>query len=443
MRPEKHAGAAAQTLASGRPPSAGQQALARYAAHLAWLLSLLLLLLNLTALWLILGWHGERDVWTLIYPGITTIALLYPIVGAFLAAHRPHNLTGWLMIGMGASGAISLFAQGCAVYSAANFAIPPPPIALLSWLATWLWLASFILFPLLLLYFPDGRLPGRGWRWLLPLLVLSWGMLLGRAIISWPERASLPVLDGSALDAAVDATGGFWGVVMDLSALLLFVVYLAAILSLVVRYRQARATERLQIKWFAFFGSTAVLVQIGSVLLVPYGGYLSGNLRQVVFAALQAVGFAGIALAIGVAILRYRLYDIDVIIRKTLVYSALTTFLALVYVGVVALVQLVLAVSGQQSQLAIVASTLVIAALFTPVRRRIQNNIDRRFYRRNYDARQVLVRFAEAARAETDPDRLTSELIDVVQETMQPATVGLWLREEWIGLRRHHSANDR
>jgi hypothetical protein len=400
----------------------------RHAGRLAWLLAVLLLALDVAGLWLMFRGREGRDVWTLIYPGITTIALVYPLVGAFLAAHRPRNPVGWLMIVMGASGAVSLFALGCAVYSDVRFVTPPPSIVLLSWLDTWVWMVAFIILPVLLLYFPDGRLPGRGWRWVLPVLGLACGMIIGRAAVFWPDRAELSILDGSALDAAVDAVGGFWGLLMDFSALALFAAYLASIVSLVARYRKAGATERLQIKWFAFAGSVAVLAQIASVVLSPYGGFLGGSLRQVFLALLQASGFASIALAIGIAIFRYRLYEIDVVIRKTLVYSTLTLLLGSLYFGSVILFQqLLIAVTGRDSTAAVVASTLLIAALFNPLRRQIQRVIDRRFYRRKYDAAEALARFAAVTRSEVDPDRLAAEMVQVIQETVQPASVTLWL----------------
>lgn len=399
-----------------------------WAGGLAWMLAILLLCLTVAGLWLIFANRQHVDVWKLIYPGITTIALVYPLVGAFLAAHRPRNPIGWLMMVMGAAGSLSVFAQGCAVYSVARFATPPPTIVLLCWLDTWVWLVSFIVLPLLLLYFPNGRLPGRAWRWVLLLLGLACGMLVGRAITSWPNRANLPILDGSALDAAVDATGGFWGFVLDFSAVMLFAAYLAAIFSLAVRYRRAGTAERLQIKWFAFAGSAAVLVQIGSVVLVPYGGYLAGDWRQILFAVLQAVSFAGIAFAIGIAVLRYRLYDLDVVIRKTLIYSILTLLLAMLYFGSVLLLQqLLITFTNQNSTPAVVASTLLTAALFAPLRQRVQSAIDKRFFRRKYDTQQVLARFAEAARNEVGLDTLTSQLLHVIEETMQPTSVSIWL----------------
>jgi hypothetical protein len=194
---------------------------------------------------------------------------------------------------------------------------------------------------------------------------------------------------------------------------------IGAVASVVVRFRRSRGAEREQMKWF--------VCAVAPMLVIPIGDYLPGIIGSVAFAGV----LIALPTAIGIAVLKYRLYDIDVIINRTLVYGSLTATLVVVYFGGIVLLQRVFVVLiGEQSTLAVVASTLLIAALFTPLRRRIQAFIDRRFYRRKYDARKTLEAFSATLRDETDLDALSDDLVGVVRETMQPAHVSLWLRPD-------------
>ena len=255
----------------------------------------------------------------------------------------------------------------------------------------------------------------------------------GGAIPRWAWRL-VAVLQALFLALSVRAFLAAWGVVAPDSANLQFVLGVPVALATVVlvlyaqayRYRRVySAVEKQQVKWFVF-GMTLLLVELAIVALVPPDE--ASPYLQDLFGLVLLV----IPISIGIAILRYRLWDIDVIVRKTLVYSVLTAFLALVYFGSVVLLQRLFGtLTGvEQSPLAVVVSTLVIAALFTPLRRRIQAWIDRRFFRKKYDAQQVLAQFALTARDETDLDALTAELVRVVQETMQPEHVSIWLRTQ-------------
>jgi hypothetical protein len=189
--------------------------------------------------------------------------------------------------------------------------------------------------------------------------------------------------------------------------------------AVVVRFRRSRGVERQQMKWFLYAAAP--------IVTFPVTDYLPGIVSDLVFAWL----LIGLPTAIGIAVLRYRLYDIDVVINRTLVYGVLTVSLALVYFGsVVGLQRLLSPVVGESNQLAVVASTLAVAALFTPLRRRIQSFIDRRFYRRKYDATRTLGSFSARLRDETDLGTLREDLVGVVRETVQPAHVSLWLRDE-------------
>jgi hypothetical protein len=210
---------------------------------------------------------------------------------------------------------------------------------------------------------------------------------------------------------------------------------------LVLRYRRSGSEQREQIKWIAFAGSfvglMSLITVVSALIFAPEFPDSTGTqpLWLGVLQDVELLSFAGIPVAVGIAVLRYRLYDIDVIINRTLVYGSLTaTLIALYFGGIVVLQRLFVLLTGQQSTLAVVASTLLIAALFNPLRRRIQSFIDRRFYRRKYDARKTLEAFTAKLRDETDFDALNAELVGVVNETIQPAHVSLWLRpdpEQW------------
>jgi hypothetical protein len=278
---------------------------------------------------------------------------------------------------------------------------------------------------LLVLLFPHGRLLAHGWR------AVVWAALAGGALWAfwWATWAQpnyfYPSIDnpfgiGGVLGYTVRALGALGAMAVLLSCI-------ASVLSVFVRLQSAEGEERQQIKWFAY--SAAVLVG-GFFFVVLPAQAIAGPGAAFVFIM---IGLMGIPVAIGIAILRYRLYEIDHIINRTLVYGSLTVMLALVYFGGVTVTQtLFQTLTGQVRvpQLGIVVSTLVIAALFNPLRRRIQSFIDRRFYRRKYDARKTLEAFSAQLRNETDLDALSGDLVGVVRETMQPKHVSLWLHPD-------------
>jgi hypothetical protein len=203
----------------------------------------------------------------------------------------------------------------------------------------------------------------------------------------------------------------------NVSLVLLMSVALLSVTSLVIRYRYGSAQERAQIRWFAL---SATLI---------FGALLASELFNLDSDLVFALLFSIMPIAAAMAILKYRLYDIDLLIRRTLVYSALTGLLALIYFSSIIFLQLLFATrtGTQESNAAVVLSTLLIATLFTPLRGRIQAIIDRRFYRRKYNAAQALAHFAATTRNEVDPDLLTAELVQVIQETLQPISINLWL----------------
>ena len=342
--------------------------------------------------------------------------LAFPLVGALIASRRPRNWVGWILLADGLLWTFGSVLDSYRIYGLARPGSVPFQVAVHA-LSQWLWVPAVGLFAVyLILLFPDGRLPSRRWRHLawfsgavMVLLSAGIGKPFGLEQYPW-VRDAFPVV-----------------------LALLPLCILASAVSLVLRYLRAGSEVREQIKWVAFaalFVGVQFVIDIGaSVLLVP----MTASGREPPWLALlDQVGFimfAGVPIAVGIAVLKYRLYDIDVIINRALVYGSLTaTLVALYFGGIVMLQRLFVALTGQQSTLAVVASTLAIAALFNPLRRRIQGIVDRRFYRRKYDASKTLEAFSAKLRDATDLESLSGDLKAVVGETMQPAHVSLWLR---------------
>jgi hypothetical protein len=356
------------------------------------------------------------------------LILAFSTVGVLIATRQPHNLVGWIMLVAG-------FALGATVLTGTYVdlsAIQPrgrlPGTKWVAWFAQWIWVPGFApTLTFLLLLFPNGRLPSGRWRlvgWLAlaAITILGFGMAFTPGpFVDYPKVTNplgLAPLEGSFLEG-----GGVGWLLLPASVVL-------SASSMVVRYRRARGEERQQIKWFAL---AAAFAAVGWVAITLAYGIDEGTENPLLVAAqlLQLLTFLGIALAVGIAVLKYRLYDIDLLINRTLVYGALTVLLVGMYVGSIVVFQGLLRVlTSQESQLAIVASTLAVAALFNPLRRRIQAFIDRRFYRRKYDAARTLAAFSAKLRDETDLDALNQDLMSVVRETMQPAHVSLWLRPD-------------
>jgi hypothetical protein len=270
------------------------------------------------------------------------------------------------------------------------------------------------------LLFPDGRPPSHRSRWV-GRLALMGGVLLVLGLSLTPGTLDERNYPGVRNPVGVEGAGRLLEGTTTVGTGLALVALLLAVVSMIVRFRRSIGDERQQLKWVVYAGAVAA----GGFALTLF---LSGPLANAVF-ALAFLAFIGVPVAAGVAILRYRLYEIDLLINRTLVYGTLTAALAMVYVGsVVSLQALFRTLTGQESQLAVVVSTLAIAALFGPLRRRVQAFIDRRFYRRKYDAAKTLAAFGAKLREETDLETLSDELVAVVRSTMQPAHVSLWLR---------------
>ena len=354
----------------------------------------------------------------------SVLLLMFPTVGAFVVSRRPENPIGWIFCAVSLIIGVGIFTEGYAAYalhagSATLLGVEYVQYA--AWLSSWTGgpgalLAAAFLF----LLFPDGRLPSRRWR------PVAWMAAIGSLLSALGAAfAPGPLEAHRSIDNPV-GIGGTLGGILDLlgsagtAALILSV--LASGISLILRLRRARGVERQQLKWFVY----AAILMVGG--FAASFVFSSGAVNSIAWTS-GILGFMVLPFATGIAILRYRLYDIDRIINRTLVYGLLTAVLVLVYIGsVVALRGLLFGFTGRSSQLTIVASTLLIAALFNPLRRRIQAFIDRRFYRRKYDAAKTLTDFSAKLRDEVDLDSLTDDLVAVVRETVQPTHVGLWLR---------------
>ena len=398
------------------------------AVWLAW--ALCVLSLALTALSLLLF------ILNLSYPNThlyepwldnTLAAVFYPTVGAIVASRRPENPVGWLLCLYGLVTSIGYFFAEYAIYALLAQPDSLPAGEAIAWILSWVLPILNGLMVFYILLFPTGRLPSRRWRWLGWLTVAF--VMVGVILAAFSSGALLGILGPIQNPLGIEGFSNIYykAVLFTMASLLT----LAAALAVFIRLRRAIGVERQQIKWFAYAAVATVSA-----------GILAYLIPRVIDTPLwfERVGFAlniafipAIPIAIGIAILRYRLYDIDILINRTLVYGSLTLMLALVFFGGVTSTQIVFtALSGQEQlpQLAIVVSTLVIAALFTPLRRRIQSFIDRRFYRRKYDARKTLEAFGSRLRDETDLDALSNDLVGVTRSTMQPEHVGLWIRPE-------------
>jgi hypothetical protein len=349
---------------------------------------------------------------------LRAMALTYPTVGAFVASRRPGNAIGWILCGTGLLTSVRAFAMAYTQYGVAGRTGSLPGMEYAAWIASWVGVPGLLLAAaLLLLVFPDGRLLDRTW-WAVVGMAVAGAALVAVAFALQPT----PWLVGRSIDNLFRVTKSFHHEVLEPIGgfTLLIISLLCGGVALLIRVDKGSRVERQQIKSLAFF---AALMAVG-------------------FSFIDAADwpfFVGVAafncfpIGVGIAVMRYRLLDIDLVINRTLVYGSLTAILVLIYFGGVAVTQAILQTFTSQEdppQIAVVVYTLVIAALFTPLRRRIQSFIDRRFYRRKYDARKTLETFSAKLRDETDLNALSDDLVGVVAETMQPAHASLWLRPD-------------
>jgi hypothetical protein len=355
-------------------------------------------------------------------PGVAAVHLAFAafmVVGVLIVARRPENAIGWLFSAIGLLGATGLLAGEYAQYAYVTRSAALPGAIMAAWYASWVsypWFGLTVLFTLLL--FPTGRLLSPRWR---PIAWLA-GSLIAVATTVVALQPELPLQDEQhAIPNPIGIAGmvsPVQGTAGALNAVLLAFTTVAAFVSLAIRFRRARGEERQQLKWFAYAGALVLVFLLGGPLILPGGSALGTGLLIALF-----------PVAAGIAILRYRLYDIDRLINRTLVYGLLTALLGGAYAGaVLVLGQIFGNVGGDPPSWAIAGATLAVAALFQPARRRIQQVVDQRFNRRKFDAAKTVEAFSARLRDEVDLDALAAELLTVANQTMQPTTMSLWLQ---------------
>ncbi len=371
--------------------------------RLPWVLLSITVVLVLSMFVLSIGQEEEFD--TIFYGAL---ALALGTTGAFVASRQPANPIGWLFCAMGLWGGLIELWESFSYHS-----LPTGDAG--AWFIGWSWIVDLSCYAVVFLLFPTGRLVSARWRWVLWVVAAACVFAIPGQSLN-PENPDNPLtVDSPVLETAFIA-----------GMLLLLVAIVGSIASLVVRYRRAVGIERLQLRQLVFAAVAFVPIM---VVAVPF--YYDSVLVQ----AAVGLGLLALPVAAGLAILRYRLYDIDVVINRALVYGSLTATLAGVYVGSVLLLQLVLSGLTEGSGLAVAASTLAVAALFRPARGRIQKVVDSRFFRSRYDATRTIEAFGARLRDEVDLSALSNDLKAVVVETMRPDHVSLWLRGADGGVR--------
>lgn len=351
------------------------------------------------------------------------LGAVFAVVGLVLAARRPRNTVGWLLLGVALSLSVNVLLARYAVYGllAHPGSLPGAAVAAALGASTWVILISSLL--LLLLTFPRGRLPSPRWRaavWIL--IVVGAATWIGNTLVPGPLTRPLNRYDNPLGIAALRSLSN----ALSAPGFLLVVLFGAAAVSLVQRFRRAQGDERQQFKWFTF---AAVLFPVSLVVVqVADAVFGQASAEDTVTSTITGVVATAIPVATAVAVLRYRLYDIDQVISRTLVYGALSALLAGSYAGLVLGLQAAFGSVTQGNELAVACSTLAVAAMFRPLRRRLQTVVDRRFYRSKVNAEETLARFGSRLRHEADLETLLGDLQSVVGQTLAPAHVSLWLR---------------
>ena len=348
----------------------------------------------------------------------------FPIVGAIIVSRLSRNAIGWVLCGIGIGITVATFSAEYAQFALVTRPGSVPLGSFFAWLTSWFHFVAIACLLLLVIVFPQGAPRNAFWRW------TQRGMLAVVAISALLYATRAGPLDGLR---EIDNPGGvaalreIANVAVPFLGLILVLVFVAAIGDKVWVFAKSAGIRRQQIKWFALSALMfPILFALSLIFEESMGRGILGEFDPVVLAFL--FGFNGMAAGIGVAVFKHRLYEIDVIANRALVYTALTAILAGSYLALVFGFQALLAPVTAESDLAIAASTLAVAALFRPIKGRLQAFIDRRFYRRKFDAQRTLEDFSGRLRDEVDLESLSGQLAHVVSETMQPAHVSLWLR---------------
>jgi hypothetical protein len=446
-------GAGDDRVSSAGPAATGVRA----AAWFAWGLGLLGAGLGVGAFVLSLPSHDGQALFDrTLYVLYASLGIPFSVVGLLIGVRRPGNRIGWVML-IGALSLSSWFFAGYAVYE-----LPLPAVPLLAWVANWALVPALTALIFLLLLYPNGRLVSPRWRpvaWAVGL----WGAVVVTASAVRPDLTAAPFI---ANPIGVPGVAGEFlrqhlasAQVAQAAYLSWFVLLQASLVSMVVRFRRARGVERQQLKWLVYAAAVAAAanliapedgvladLSLAAPNLIPPDLWPDSALAWWSFCLLAVLSIWAIAVAIGIAILKHHLYDIDRLINRTLVYGLLTAMLAAGYTGIVLFVGQILSVDRSNLALgqlfagigekppswAVAGATLVVAALFHPARRRIQQVVDRRFNRRHADAATTITVFSTRLREQLDLDTLSAELLTVVDQTMEPTTVSLWLRPQAV-----------
>jgi len=350
-------------------------------------------------------------------PHLIIFGTTFPIIGWLIARRLPDNPVGWTLIAGSLSWAIAFFANEYAWFVTFTRPGSLPGGAVSAWIGLWIWIPGTGLFTTVLpLLFPDGRLVSERWRALVAFIGV--GVLVAtvtQAIALWPTDGGAALLAGNGNGS--DAPGAI-GFLNAIGQLMTFVAPLAAAASVFARMRRARGVERLQMRWFAYAMAVLVVTMIADQLLPAIGGILKPSV----------IGVVVLPAAIGIAIFRYRLYEIDRIISRTISWTVTTGLIVVVFAGIVVGLQGVMAQVTRGNTLSVAASTLVAFAIFQPIRRQVQRAVDRRFNRARYDAQRTVDGFAERLRNEVDLATLRSALVGTADDAVRPINSTVWLR---------------
>ena len=412
----------ARSLAENGPDRGDERLMVRAVRFVSWIALPVTVVLILGRIYLsILNGDVTGAAEVVVNVLLDLVLLGFVALGILVVYRRTGNPVGWIIAGVAVTAVTSELLQSYGIYTLFTEPGRFPGGQTTAWLSTLIFIPVLFAAPaMLFLLFPNGNLPGRRWRVVFWLVILTTCSTMAGAVLN-PVLNDAP-FKGVDSPLGVDAPRALVETLSNIGWPGMAASLLLAAFAMILRLRRSRGVERQQLKWIA--AAAAVLPLASAAGVVSY--YLG---YETVGGLLATFSFVPVLFAAGYAVLRYRLYDIDVVINRTLVYGSLTVMLALVYFGGVAGLQRLLApVTGQDGQLAIVASTLTIAALFNPLRRRIQRFIDRSFYRSKYNARETLEDFSARLRDETDLDHLSRDLVGVVRETVQPEHASLWLR---------------
>jgi len=377
------------------------------------------------------SWGAQGLIAELAYLVLT---FSFPCVGMVVIQRQPRNAFGWvLLVGVGLGVAMSSLLDSWATY---GLVVQPGSLSGAGLAASlnegiWVWVIGSVGIFLILL-FPDGRLPSRGWRWL-PWTGAVTIIVIELSIAFTPSTLTEGPIPGMANPVGVPALEQPLFVALAVTLPLLPLCIVASALALLTRFRRSQGVERQQLKWLAAAGALVAVCYFAAMAAQLTNSSSSADADPAWITLLQNLvlaSFIALPIAIGTAILRYRLYDIDIVIKRTLVYSTLTVTLVATYLLLVLVLQVLLRPLAGDSDLAVAASTLTVAALFRPLRSAIQGVVDRRFFRSRYDAARSLERFSASLRHELDLDTMSTDLRAVVRDTMQPEHVSVWLRED-------------